>query len=197
MRTQISAVVLAGLVSVSSGVQADVIGAKIGATYWFTADQGNVETLNLQFEHPLPFLPNLAVSGFSADDSNTEISARDFWLYYEILDNDLVSLDLGGGLRQYNNSRILSQSFDGYTPMLIADIELLPDADDLSAYIRGSIGKKDGDFIDLSAAVGFHILPLTTITAGYRYNKIELDGFDGLVEDETIKGGFIGIQLDF
>ena len=197
MRKLISTVVLVGLTGVSIGAQADVIGAKAGASYWFTADHGNVTSLNLQLEHPLPILPNLAIAGYSADEAGKEISTRDFWLYYEILDNDLISLDLGGGLRQYSNSKILSQTFDGYTPMLTADIELMPDADDLSVYVRGMLGKKDGNFTDLSAAVGFHILPLTTITAGYRYNKIELDGFDGLVQDETLKGGFVGVQLDF
>ncbi len=132
-------------------VHADFIGIKVGASVWNQDYDGTVQSgtdsLDLQqglglsddtnnvffasFEHPVPLIPNIALSraelsinsthvvdeGFDFDGvpfpsgsevtTSADFSHTDLTLYYELLDN-WISLDLGLTLRQFDKGIELS-----------------------------------------------------------------------------------------
>ena len=82
----------------------------------FNYDSSSQGSIWVAVEHPIPLVPNVKIrqNSLDADGSadvtdfnfggtsytgnvttNTDLSNTDFVLYYEILDNDIVSLDLG------------------------------------------------------------------------------------------------------
>ena len=94
----------------------------VGHSFSDDSSQGSVW---IAVEHPLPFVPNLKIREnrleSSADLDNVdftfngnafegevsvinELNNTDFVLYYEILDNDLVSVDLGAAYKKMNGS---------------------------------------------------------------------------------------------
>lgn len=119
----------------SAASHADTLGLTIGADFWQVnpdislGDTGSTSALNPndqnvvkvfgRFEHPVPFLPNVAVSyqNLSLDASTTltnawifggqtfaaastvhsitSVKQADVTAYYELLDNDIVNLDMG------------------------------------------------------------------------------------------------------
>jgi outer membrane protein len=102
----------------------------------FSFDEQTNESFYVALEHPVPFLPNIKISRTILDTAgvttletsfefdgelyseNTdlvtdfEMTGTDFILYYEILDNDLVSIDLGIN-GKYIDGIIMVQESDG------------------------------------------------------------------------------------
>ena len=152
---------------------ADAVGLRIGAYAWQQEFEGTVQdgpteidinsTLGLDdetnnvfyvaLEHPIPVLPNIALShtemevsarnrlneNFVFDDqvfivtdtvtTNADLSHTDLTLYYEVLDN-WVSLDLGLTVRAFDSSIDIKSSsgdaeldIDGALPMLYAAVK--------------------------------------------------------------------------
>jgi len=119
----------------SATSHADTLGLTVGADFWqvnpdfSVGDTGATTSLNPsdqnvvkvygRFEHPVPFMPNLAVSyqnlsldasttltsawkfggqtfaASSTVDTLTSVKQADVTAYYELLDNDIVNLDMG------------------------------------------------------------------------------------------------------
>lgn len=128
------AIVIAAL-QWSHCANADALGLTVGADFWqikpdiTTGDTGKTAALSVddqhelklfgRFEHPIPFLPNIAVAyqNMSFDGSTTlngawqldgrayaantlvstttTLKQADITAYYETLDNDIVELDVG------------------------------------------------------------------------------------------------------
>lgn len=127
--------ILASSLMCSQYANADALGLTFGIDFWqinpdiTTGDAGKTAALAVgdqhelklfgRFEHPIPFLPNLAVSyqnlSFDASTTlsgawqldgrayaantlvttNTTVKQADITAYYELLDNDIVNLDMG------------------------------------------------------------------------------------------------------
>ncbi len=154
----------------SAGVRADVLGWRIGGNGWLQNFEGDAEAngpsldlendlgyddefgfnLYVQFEHPVPLLPNVRldyteidtdgrgqVNGASFDGtllngdvaSSLDLTYTDVTLYYELLDN-WVNIDLGASLRLFDEGLEItdrgtgdkgSLDMDDYYPMLRRD----------------------------------------------------------------------------
>ena len=140
MKKQLLALTL--LTGFSNGVAADMLGTYFGADVWQSGVDGTIQLDNhsavtsyedtynyrmyVKFEHPIPLIPNAAVSFSNIDvegssaNKNINLKTVDFTLYYEFLDNDIVSLDAGVTWRQLDGSfedGSTKASFSGPLPM--------------------------------------------------------------------------------
>lgn len=176
----------------STFTQADILGAKAGLDYWHTNDHGKAGYVYAQIEHPVPLLPNVALRATSVEgDTNPEgFNTADAYGYYEILDNDLVSIDLGAGLHQIDGSH----HFDETLPMAVADAEWLPGST-FSLYSKLNYGKNsDANVEDISVGARYRLLPSIHLQAGYRHYQMDTDNAGG--HSDTVEGFTAGVHID-
>ena len=184
-------------------------------------------------EHPIPLLPNfrlrfadMSSSGNSTLDrtfnfggvsypANTSLGTEfnlqssDFIFYYELLDSDAISFDLGLN-GKYLDGEVLvddgvnpsKETFKGVVPMLYGAIEFgLP----MSRFsIFGdfnllSVG--DHTVQDYQAGAAYTLVDNMavdfSVRGGYRHFNLELDDLDGIYADWAFDGLFLGIEADF
>ncbi len=151
-RTRFNALLAAAGFLIVTNAQADALGGRIGINLWQQNFEGDVRSgggridleddLNynrdtrqgyyLQFEHPVPLLPNIKLehqhlrdSGFGFVDgiefdgveytgdvqSSLDLTHTDFTFYYEVLDN-WVNLDLGVTGRRFDDRSMTINNFD-------------------------------------------------------------------------------------
>ncbi|WP_330927200.1 TIGR04219 family outer membrane beta-barrel protein [Candidatus Sororendozoicomonas aggregata] len=185
------------LLTASINCHGDMIGAKVGYDYWKTANHSDSHSVYAQVEHPFPLVPNLALQANKIDSHKLKLNSYDVSGYYEILDNDNLSVDLGLGLRRLDSGRMYDQSFTDTLPMVTADMTLFPGSS-LSFYGKINAGKSnDSTITDASAGVRFTLLAGISLQASYRSYELDLDGTKGINDKETIRGPQIGLDIDF
>ncbi|USE37216.1 TIGR04219 family outer membrane beta-barrel protein [Endozoicomonas sp. SCSIO W0465] len=176
----------------STLTQADIIGAKAGVDYWHTKDHGKAGSAYVQIEHPVPLVPNVALRAITVEGEGEADSLNnvDAYGYYEILDNDLVSMDLGAGLHNISGSRHYNETL----PMAVADAEWFPGSQ-ISYYSKLNYAKNaDATVTDISAGARFQLLSAIYLQAGYRHYEMETDNAGG--HSDTIKGLTAGLHID-
>lgn len=160
-------------------------------------------TLEASIEHPIPLIPNVKYARSSADADSYKYTKEDFTLYYEILDNDLVSLDVGAGLTRLSKGELNSQSFDGYVPHVYGAAEIGIPGTPLFIFGKGSgVSYSDYDMLDASAGIQYEIgmgLFDIELQVGYRIQTFDLKSFDNLTTDLNTKtsGYYAGVNVDF
>jgi outer membrane protein len=201
----------------------------------FTFDDKTNGSFYIALEHPVPIIPNIKISRTMLDttgvttlttefefndtlygattnlNTDFEMIATDFILYYEILDNDLVSIDVGINgkyvdgtilVSEANGNRMTSEDFSGVIPMGYAKIELGLPFTGLGLYAEGSfLAIDDNTASDFQAAVTYSFVESLaldmTLQAGYRAMKIELEDVDNLYSNLEFSGVFVGLEFDF
>ncbi len=187
-------------------------------------------------EHPLPLLPNIRLqhnqletngvtalnASFSfagetfAVDTNianqVDLTNTDYVLYYEILDNDLLSLDLGINAKHINGSvavadlgaggAVAVQDTSTVIPMLYSSAIVGLPLTGLELFANGSFVSYDGSRVyDMQAGVAYALLDNLAVDLrlklGYRAVNLRLDDIDNLYADLDFKGAFAGIELHF
>ncbi|PKM19096.1 MAG: hypothetical protein CVV11_11885 [Gammaproteobacteria bacterium HGW-Gammaproteobacteria-15] len=187
-------------------------------------------------EHPLPFVPNIRLQHNQLESSGstslntafsfagntfaagtelqnqTKLTNTDYVLYYEILDNDLVSLDLGINGKYINgtvavaetdaNGMAASQRASQLIPMVYASAIVGLPLTGLDVFTQGSYVSLDGNRIyDVQAGVAYAVLDNLAVNMrlklGYRAMNLRLDDVDNLHADLDFKGIFAGIELYF
>jgi len=165
-------------------------------------------TIEASFEHPIPLIPNIKYAQSAVDAKKFEYTKRDYILYYEILDNDLVSFDIGAGATHLSDGKITlpaasTQKFSGYVPTLYAMGEIGLPATPLFIFAKGTgIAYSDTQLMDLSAGLKYEIglgLIGLELQAGYRSQTFDLEDFDSLTVDldTSASGFFAGVNIDF
>lgn len=191
------------------------------------------QSLYIALEHPLPLIPNIKLrqndlstagatalaSDFSfagttfangaSISSSVDLSHTDVTLYYEIFDNDLLSLDLGvtgkkvdGWLAvrdAQSESRLQS---DGWVPTGYAQLRVGIPATPLTAYaLANAISIDDSSIRDIEAGIEYRLLDNLAIDLnlqlGYRDIQIELDDLDSAYTDLQFKGPYLGVEVHF
>ena len=152
-------------------------------------------------EHPVPFIPNFKLSLSEVNNDSYEYTKIDYTAYYEILDNDALSIDVGLGISQFSGGKFLSQSFSGSTPHAYVDAELALPFLNTTAYTDIHFLNYDGNQIT-DAIVGFRydfnlIAVDLGLKAGYRVQSFDTEDFDDLSFDVKTDGYFIGLHADF
>ena len=162
-------------------------------------------TFEGSIEHFIPLIPNAKFAQSSVDGDYLKYTKRDFTLYYEFLDNDLVSLDAGVGITSLIDGEIsasgTSLDFEGYVPHLYAAAEVGVPGTPLFLFAKGSgIAYSDNHMLDVSVGVQYAI-PLVAfdleLQGGYRVQRFDLDGFDHVDVDSEIDGVYAGVNIDF
>ncbi len=158
-------------------------------------------TLEASLEHPIPLVPNVKIAQSAADADNFEYTKQDFTLYYEILDNDLVSVDVGAGITRLTDAKVNATDFDGYLPHIYGAAEVGIPATPLFIFAKGWVADFDGDSgSDLQAGLQYSIgmgLFDVELQGGYRIQKFDLNGFDHVDLDSKAQGVFAGVNIDF
>ncbi len=199
----------------------------------FNFDDETFSSVYAALEHPVPFIPNLKVrhtelelngsgksSGFQFGDkvyaidrdinAMADLTHTDFVLYYEIFDNDLVSIDLGLNGKRFDGNIVVSSeqdgseevSFSGVVPTAYGRAEVGFPLTGLSAFAEGSfLSVDDNSIADYQVGIAYEFIDNMAVDmalrVGYRSMVIELDDVDDVTTDLDISGPFAGLQIHF
>jgi outer membrane protein len=153
-------------------------------------------------EHGVPLIPNFKFSFAKVDSDGYEYVKNDLTMYYEILDNDLVSVDIGVGATQFTSGVFNAVKFDGVLPHIYAGAEFGIPSTPITLYSDVSMMKyQDSSIVDATVGARYDIELFAMdvgIQAGYKYHSADLDDFDSIVAaDLKTDGFFVGLNLDF
>ncbi|RCU51589.1 MULTISPECIES: TIGR04219 family outer membrane beta-barrel protein [Corallincola] len=193
----------------------------------------------LALEHPVPLLPNLKLR-YNQLDTDGEADVTDFEfggetynglattdldldhldiiMYYEILDNDTVWLDLGLNLK-YGDYKVAvtgeiddgaggtvststSEKYNGVIPMLYGAGGVGFPFTGLGLFGEANwIGYDSNYLYDVQGGVSWKFLDNPAIDAeiqlGYRKLHFNVDDLSDIYADVDFDGGFIGVQAHF
>lgn len=199
----------------------------------FAFDDEQQSSFYVALEHPIPLIPNIKIRHNSLDvygdvslmqdftfggmnfptttsiDSMVDLSHTDYTFYYEIFDNDLLSIDLGitakhvdGALTVRDAETSASRSSDGWIPTGYGHVRVGIPATDLTVYgMANAISIDDSAMRDLEAGIEYRLVENLAVDLnlqfGYRDITIELDDLDGVYSDLRFKGPYIGLEVHF
>ncbi|MEM0911526.1 MAG: TIGR04219 family outer membrane beta-barrel protein [Pseudomonadota bacterium] len=203
------------------------------ATFGFE-DQTN-NSFYAALEHPIPLVPNIKLARTTLDtegatslsssfsfggevfavdtilDSVNDITAIDYILYYEVLDNDLVSVDVGVNVKELDgdfvvtdtsSTRSASDSFNGFVPMGYGRAAVGIPGTGIGAYVEGSfLSIDDNSIVDYQVALTYSFIETLaldlTVQAGYRSLELDIEDIDDIYADLQFDGAFVGVEFDF
>ncbi len=213
--------------------------AQDGNLQSFKFDDETFTSYYAALEHPVPLVPNLKLKytelelngdttldetfSFGGSDyvvgtqvgTVSDLSHIDYILYYEIFDNDLVSIDLGVNAKQFDGEIVVTGTsqdggqnttervdFSGFVPLVYGRAEVGLPFTGLSVFFEGSLLAIDDSKIqDYQAGIAYALLDNLAIDmdikAGYRSMTLELDDIDDIYTDLDASGPFAGIQIHF
>ncbi|WP_110457162.1 TIGR04219 family outer membrane beta-barrel protein [Shewanella algidipiscicola] len=181
-------------------------------------------------EHPIPLVPNVKIreNRLDADGQGTlvapwifgehtfspgsistatNLSNTDFVLYYELLDNDLVALDLGAAYKRMHGSYRVADAghpeqkdLSSGVVMAYANAEVGLPGLGLYGFADVMLGVDETSVYDYSVGLGWHFDGValdTKIRVGYRDFTFDVNGFDGITANSQFKGAFAGVELVF
>lgn len=182
----------------------------------------------LAVEHPLPFIPNVKIRENSLDQkgslsnadfsfnghdfkgnvtSYTDLSNTDFVLYYELLDNDIVSFDLGaayklmhGSLRVQDAGHPEEIDVDSGIVMGYASTHIGMPGLGLFGFADLMLGVNESNVHDYSVGLGWEfdgVAVDTRVRVGYREFLFDVNNFSGISADTKFDGYFAGVEIDF
>lgn len=207
----------------------------------FNFDDETFTSYYAALEHPIPLVPNIKLKytelelnglGDIPDDSSftfgdsvfvagssvnaiSDFSHMDYILYYEIFDNDLVSIDLGVNAKQFDGEISVTGKvqnsddektevvdFSGFVPLVYGRAEVGLPLTGLSVFFEGSLLAIDDSKVqDYQAGIAWELIDNlavdVAIKAGYRQMTLELDDIDDIYTDLDASGPFAGIQVHF
>lgn len=182
----------------------------------------------LAVEHPLPFIPNVKIRENSLDQkgsltnadfsfnghdftgnvtSYTDLSNTDFVLYYELLDNDIVSFDLGaayklmhGCVRVQDAGHPEEIDVDSGIVMGYASTHIGMPGLGLFGFADLMLGVNESSVHDYSVGLGWEfdgVAVDTRVRVGYREFLFDVNNFSGISADTKFDGYFAGVEIDF
>lgn len=203
----------------------------------FNLEDDKKTSFYVAFEHPVPLVPNIKLAMSDLDtqgqtvldddfsfqgeifpagssvDATFDLSYIDYTLYYEILDNGLVSLDLGltgrdvdgfAGVEGTVESVTLSadDDFSGIVPMLYGAAQIGLPFTGLSVYGEANfLAFDDHTFYDAQAGIAYELIDNIAIDVnifvGYRQVVLDIEDVDDLYADVDFKGAYAGAEIHF
>ncbi|QOL25920.1 TIGR04219 family outer membrane beta-barrel protein [Thalassotalea sp. LPB0316] len=191
----------------------------------------------IAFEHPIPLIPNVKIATSDLDtsgqtvldedfdfqgvsfpagttvDATFDLSFVDYTLYYEILDNGLVSLDLGLTGRDVDGfagvvgtiatlSESAEEDFSGIVPMLYGAAKVGLPFTGLSLYGEANLlAFDDHTFYDAQAGIAYELVDNIAVDVniflGYRQVSLDIEDVDDLYADINFKGVYAGAEIHF
>ncbi|QYJ79445.1 TIGR04219 family outer membrane beta-barrel protein [Shewanella acanthi] len=180
-------------------------------------------------EHPIPFVPNLKIRENSLDQkgradvtdfafgnysytgkvtSYTDLTNTDFVLYYELLDNDIMSFDLGAAYKLMNGSLHVhdeaghpsEKSVDSGILMGYASTHVGVPGLGLFGFADLMLGVSESNVQDYAIGLGWEfdgVAVDTRVRLGYREFNFDVTKFSGISADTKFDGFFAGVEIDF
>lgn len=187
-------------------------------------------------EHPIPLIPNMKLASTTLDTDGTtqldgdfsfggidypsganvsttlNLSYIDYTLYYEILDNDLVTLDIGVTARDFEGDitvtddvGVLSVSEERVAvilPMAYASVIVGLPLTGFNFFAEANVTSYDGSGIyDYQAGVSYAVLDNLAVdlevSLGYRSVSLDLEDVDDLYADMSFDGVYLGAMVHF
>ncbi|PHR83469.1 MAG: hypothetical protein COA59_11640 [Colwellia sp.] len=188
-------------------------------------------------EHPIPLIPNIKIASTTLDtvggatitgsftfegetysansalDTTFDASYVDYTFYYELLDNDLLTFDIGitardlesqinvvGDINGTSTSSELSVS--GIIPLLYVNTIIGLPFTGFNVFAEANfLSYDDNTVYDYQIGVSYALLDNLAVdldlTLGYRAVKLELNDIDDLYSDLTFDGVFAGAIVHF
>ena len=199
----------------------------------FDFEDKNLSSFYIKVEHPVPLLPNIKLqrNSLSSNGNTTlnqtfvfdsqvfavgtdvaqdvDLSNIDATFYYEILDNDLVSLDLGvtakyidGDITVAAEGRSATQDLSAVIPMGYAygSFGLLGTGTKIFAEVN-YVSYDGSSLSDMQFGIAYELIDSLAVDlalkAGVKKTKLELDDIDNVDADLTFDGAFISAELHF
>ncbi len=228
----------ADVVGVTAGVelwQADptLSFGDTGFSQPLTLSDENANAFYVAFEHPMPLLPNISLRRQSIDfngngvlagalqlggenfsqgttvNSQLKLSYNDANLYYELLDNDLISLDLGVTARfskadavVTSDNRSANSKLSVPLPMLYWNANVGIPATSLSLFYTGSyVNYSDNKFYDARLGLSYDLFDATAVSLALKLGVQKFDltvlDQDGQDADFSADGAFLAVEVDF
>lgn len=198
----------------------------------FNYSSSSQGSLWVAFEHGIPIIPNFKIrenrldASGSADvngyefggqtyegkiSSNSDLSNTDIVLYYELLDNDLVALDLGAAYKMMHGSFRVNSSenggrqnsekeLDSGIVMAYADAQVSIPGLGLYGFAELMLGIDESSVYDYSVGLGWQFDGTaldTKIRVGYRDFNFDVNNFNGVTTNSQFTGYFAGVELVF
>ena len=203
----------------------------------FNFDDKTFSSFYAALEHPIPLVPNIKIKytqleldgstnltdtfEFGGQDFTvgtkanliTDFSHMDYTFYYELFDNDLVSIDFGLTVKHFDGDATVSGTVNGDSKTETIDFSApIP-----LGYLRGEVGLPltglsifaegnllaidDSKIQDYKVGIAWEFIDNlavdVAIRAGYRSFVIELDDVDDISTDLDSSGPFAGLQVHF
>jgi len=203
MKKQLFAVAVA--TSMSMPAMADFLGVYAGLDYRTneTSFQGHSDKANniagyVAFEHFIPLIPNVKLKYSDLDNNDfagEDSSAMNGILYYEILDNGLVELDLGlayTDTQGFNESASFAQAY-GAAKVHVPGVSMHAFAE----VIAGSVTSDDALDAEIGIAYTFNpdsLLLNVSVRGGYRIQELD---FKHTSSTQEVDGLFAGVEVHF
>ncbi|ATF10357.1 TIGR04219 family outer membrane beta-barrel protein [Candidatus Enterovibrio altilux] len=211
-KINLSIVVLAAAGAFAIPAQSAVLlGAKIGTDAWYAGAKTNdihVDDASIQssyyiaFEHFIPLIPNAKVryTGVASEKSKTDFTQYDFITYYEILDNNLISFDIGLNLQKFTG-RFNNLNFDEWQPNIYSDVRLGIPTTLVSLFGSCSVGSyNETNTVDGEAGILFTLGLVAAdlnFRVGYRIQNYKFNYFGTNNGKFQNNGFFSGIAFAF
>lgn len=201
------------LITAPALAQADLLALKAGAAAWmpdgsapgFNAGEEQQFSLKAAFEHPIPIIPNIKLRYWDYaekdGDRPLELTTTDAILYYEILDNPVVDLDLGISATYLQDGRASGQrGFEGWLPQAYGAARVPLLGTGFGAYGEATATNWEGSSAyDLEAGLDYKLdMPVLDLSLrlGYRQVENDFDDFDDYSGTVEFKGWSMGVLLD-
>lgn len=196
----------------------------------FDFDNETKGSIWVALEHPIPLVPNLKlrynqldakgdanISGFNFGgfefNGNTTIDVQldhyDFILYYEILDNDLISVDVGFNVK-YGDFNVAvenslgheEEAFKGFIPLGYAAAEIGLPFSGLGVYSEVNwLSVNELSAHDIQLGAFWYLLDNlaidATVRVGYRSIQFDIEDLSDLYMDAKFEGVYAGLELHF
>ena len=235
--TQVAADTIAGVYAGAQGWRSGVAGgfSNDSTITNFNFDDKTNSSFYVALEHPLPLVPNIKLArttlnstgdttlstDFSYGDrlftaqsqitTDVDFTSTDVILYYEVLDNDLVSIDLGL-TGKYLDGTILvvepasnttgSQDLSVVVPLLYSRVALGLPFTGWGVYAEGNyLAVGSNSLSDYQVAVTYSFIESLaldlTLQVGYRDFSVDIEDVDDTFADIGFDGVFAGVELHF
>jgi len=203
----------------------------------FGLDNEQQTSFHVALEHPIPLIPNIRIAAatlnsegsttlseaysfagqtFDVDEVTTteiEMNFIDFTLYYEILDNDLVTVDVGLTARNFSGDISVAGKVSNVEdtkkldvslplPMVYGSVIVGLPFTGFNVFAQGNAISYSGQSIyDVQAGIGYELLDNlvvdVNINLGYRIAKLDINDLENISTDLTFEGVYLGTTVHF
>jgi outer membrane protein len=145
--------------------------------------------------------PNFHYSFSSVDYEDFSYIQDNMTFYYEVYDENNITLDLGVGITYISNGKLYNDEFDAHLFNLYAGTEItIPDTD-LTVFSNITVAQlQSSSVIDFILGAGYHFDIMQTtlcLQVGFKYQNFKMKDFDNITNTVKSDGLFLGLIFNY